>query len=52
MSPLQQKGKNTLSGSQFAKAKEDAAAIMREKQKKGESGHLTTLSPKLIESPN
>ncbi|CAL5874000.1 uncharacterized protein PFLUO_LOCUS8285 [Penicillium psychrofluorescens] len=28
------KGKNSLSGSQFAKAKEDAAAIMREKQKK------------------
>ncbi|KAJ5610215.1 hypothetical protein N7510_006934 [Penicillium lagena] len=32
------KGKNNLSGSQFAKAKEDAAAIMREKQRKGESG--------------
>ncbi|KAJ5320434.1 hypothetical protein N7508_000717 [Penicillium antarcticum] len=29
------KGKNTQSGSQYQKSKEDAAAIMREKQKKG-----------------
>ncbi|KAJ5081465.1 hypothetical protein NUU61_009729 [Penicillium alfredii] len=31
-----QKGKNTMSGSQFQKSKEDAAAIMREKQKKAD----------------
>lgn len=30
-----QKGKNTQTGSQFQKAKEDAASIMREKQRKG-----------------
>ncbi|KAJ5896453.1 uncharacterized protein N7473_005852 [Penicillium subrubescens] len=30
------KSKNTLSGTQFQKAKEDAAAIMREKQKKAD----------------
>ncbi|KAJ5176394.1 uncharacterized protein N7482_002271 [Penicillium canariense] len=41
------KSKNSLSGTQFQKAKEDAAAIMREKQRKGTSspsgpsGHLT-----------
>ncbi|KAJ5889785.1 hypothetical protein N7504_010595 [Penicillium tannophilum] len=29
------KGKNTQTGSQFQKAKEDAASIMREKQRKG-----------------
>ncbi|CAI7639593.1 unnamed protein product [Penicillium manginii] len=33
------KGKNTMSGSEFQKTKEDAATIMREKQKKGESSH-------------
>ncbi|KAJ5907927.1 hypothetical protein N7495_000609 [Penicillium taxi] len=31
-----QKGKTAMSGSQFAKSKEDAAAIMREKQKKAD----------------
>ncbi|KAF2742388.1 hypothetical protein M011DRAFT_412724 [Sporormia fimetaria CBS 119925] len=30
------KNKNTMSGSEFAKAKEDAAAIMRAKQEAGE----------------
>lgn len=30
-----QKGKSGMSGSQFQKTKEDVAAIMREKQKKG-----------------
>ncbi|KAJ5683249.1 hypothetical protein N7462_006414 [Penicillium macrosclerotiorum] len=30
------KSKNTLSGTQFQKAKEDAAAIMREKQRKAD----------------
>ncbi|KAJ6077881.1 uncharacterized protein N7446_000817 [Penicillium canescens] len=29
------KGKNTQTGSQYQKSKEDAAAIMREKQRKG-----------------
>lgn len=33
--PFLQKSKNTLSGSEFARSKEDAAAIMREKQRKG-----------------
>jgi hypothetical protein len=28
-----------MSGSEFQKTKEDAATIMREKQKKGESSH-------------
>lgn len=31
----EQKSKNTMSGSEFQKAKEDAATIMREKQRKG-----------------
>ncbi|KAJ5718134.1 hypothetical protein N7488_003780 [Penicillium malachiteum] len=31
-----QKTKNTLSGTQFQKAKEDAATIMREKQRKAD----------------
>ncbi|OQE36248.1 hypothetical protein PENCOP_c012G05916 [Penicillium coprophilum] len=30
------KNKNTQSGSEFAKAKDDAAAIMREKQRKAD----------------
>ncbi|KAJ5810987.1 hypothetical protein N7447_010503 [Penicillium robsamsonii] len=30
------KNKNTLTGSEFAKAKDDAAAIMREKQRKAD----------------
>ncbi|KAJ5653444.1 hypothetical protein N7490_000447 [Penicillium lividum] len=30
------KGKNTQTGSQFQKAKEDAASIMREKQRKAD----------------
>ncbi|KAI2787631.1 hypothetical protein POX_f08004 [Penicillium oxalicum] len=29
------KSKNTMSGTEFQRAKEDAAAIMREKQRKG-----------------
>lgn len=33
--PYTQKNKNTQTGSQFAKSQEDAAAIMRDKQKKG-----------------
>ncbi|KAJ5095227.1 hypothetical protein N7532_007518 [Penicillium argentinense] len=32
-----QKSKNTMSGTQYQKAKEDAATIMREKQRKGKS---------------
>ncbi|KAJ5179697.1 hypothetical protein N7492_002907 [Penicillium capsulatum] len=32
------KTKNTLSGSQYQKSKEDAAMIMREKQRKGRLG--------------
>ncbi|KAJ5949698.1 hypothetical protein N7454_001282 [Penicillium verhagenii] len=31
-----QKGKNTQSGTQFQKTKEDAATIMREKQRKAD----------------
>lgn len=34
LTPLQ-KSKNTMTGSQHARAMEDAAAIMRDKQKKG-----------------
>lgn len=30
-----QKGKNTQTGAQYQKSKEDAASIMREKQRKG-----------------
>ncbi|KAJ5144076.1 uncharacterized protein N7515_002863 [Penicillium bovifimosum] len=34
--PNPQKNKNQQSGSEFARAKEDAAAIMREKQRKAD----------------
>lgn len=33
--PFKQKSKNTMSGTEFQKFKENAADIMREKQRKG-----------------
>jgi hypothetical protein len=35
MADTEQKGKNTQTGAQYQKSKEDAASIMREKQRKG-----------------